>query len=621
MQPHQPLFGAYNARHAEPDVVAKTFIMPEKIFGLLCKGENSLLIGPRGSGKTTLLKMLRPTALCMWTAPERSEIFPSVNFTAVYIAADSSWNDRMSLYPTGSNAYAIFEILRDATLVNSAMIAMVDAILECTAKHLQGNSDYERFRIDLCEDREAEFVREISKAWRLGPEILSLRSLRRSIEARASELDEIYFEVAKLKQDVPLERLRERRYLSIPILSAMQSFVSVANDVFECPRRKWAFCMDEIEILSDEQQRELVRAMRSTDQRMIFKLSASPFSHALFRRDDPSVPMGGNDFTPITLTFHRKHEAIRFGRKLVRAMLRDAGYELTEDQIFGESEFEVRPARLNEGGSPYKPGGRRHAALTALKKADPAFAKYLERRGIDLEIVHTATEDERAEIRKLIQIAEIRREFGRTNRFKVGDDERTRHRSRKRVNKLYTGAEALLTIAEGNPRWIIGIFRPLIDPPAPGRAVPVERQARSIALAISRYLSLLSTIQYPRSPQVLWPVTKAIHLVGKWFFEDITSENFKTEPALSVFVDQGLSDQEVEAFGAAVNQGAFVFIPSQQSEHCLGNIREQRFRLTYLLSPRYQLPLMYGSVVSLSRILHNAKSGIGGQYTLKDIIG
>src|SRR5262249_47937296 len=158
-----------------------------------------------------------------------------------------------------------------------------------------------------------------------------------------------------------------------------------------------------------------------------------------------------------------------------------------------------------------------------------------------------------------------------------------RHRSRKRVGNLYTGAEALLTICDGNPRWLIGIFRPLIEQSKLQSPVSRSRQARSISTAIARFLSLLSTILYLHDHSRHIPVTKFINKIVDRFFSDITNPTFKTEPALSFVVDAKVTQQEVNAIGAALNQGAFVFIPSQESEHCVGDIINKRFRISYLL--------------------------------------
>src|SRR5262249_33169748 len=115
------LFDTYNARFLDPSTVAKSFILPHSIFGLLCKNENSLVIGPRGSGKTTLMKMLRPSALRVWQHENKRHFLKSISFSAVYVASDSGWTNRMALIDPSEIEYKVFEILQNSTFVTYLM--------------------------------------------------------------------------------------------------------------------------------------------------------------------------------------------------------------------------------------------------------------------------------------------------------------------------------------------------------------------------------------------------------------------------------------------------------------------------------------------------------------------
>jgi hypothetical protein len=305
---------------------------------------------------------------------------------------------------------------------------------------------------------------------------------------------------------------------------------------------------------------------------------------------------------------------------MLDALLSQAGITSSPSQLFGKSRFEpALPQEVRRKDRPYSMGGARYLALKDLERNDPAFARYLVRRNISLESIGGQSEEDRAEVRKLIQIAEIRREFGATNILRNQGHDIIRHRSRKRVGDLYTGAESLLTLCDGNPRWLIGLFRPLIEQTRAGQPVHRSKQARSVATAIARFLSLLSTIPFPQDHRRQLPITKLIDQIGEYFFSDITDREFKTEPALSFVVDSKLTDRDLNAIGAALNQGAFVFIPSQENEHCTGDIRNKRFRISYLLCPRYKLPLMYGQPVVLSKILRESHLTAHQQYTLTDL--
>lgn len=615
------LFDTYNARFLDPRAIARSFIVPHSVFNLLCKNENSLVIGPRGSGKTTLMKMLRPSALRAWRHENKTRFLDSLSFSAVYVASDSGWNSRLALIKPESAEFKLFEILQNATFVTYLMMSMLDAVGEAADIGDEDEDALQKFRIRLNSNKEGELSSELAKRWILDLEFSSFRAMRFALEDRISLIDNIYFQIANLERKVELAELQDHRFLSIDLISAMKAFVTTINELCEDRDRTWAFCIDEVEILHPSFELALLRSLRSTkDQRIRFKISASPFSRTHFPQSDSTSPMGGHDFTPITLTYARKNESMRFSRQMLDALLKEAGLKTTAYKIFGSSKFEPsRPQDSRDPKHPYAKGGERYADLKELERDDPGFASYLNRRNINLEDIDGKSEDARAEIRKLIQIAEIRREFGATNILTTPGGSIARYRSRKRIGDLYTGAESLLTICDGNPRWLIGLFRPLIDQAKLHRRISRSAQARSITTAIARFLSLLTTIPFPQSAQRQLPITRIIDGIGQFFFTDITNREFKTEPFLSFIVDDRLNEAELDAIGAALNQGAFVFIPSQENEHCTGDIRDKRFRVSYLLCPRYKLPLMYGQPTPLSRILHKRAMGVSTQYTLSDL--
>lgn len=612
------LFDAYNARFLDPISIARSFILPQAMFGLLCKNEHSVLIGPRGSGKTTLMKMLRPSSLRAWDHDNKQNILRDLKFNAVYVASDSGWNGRMTFADPASNEYKIYEVLQASTFVSYLMSSMLDSLAEAMSIKDEDAPGLQKFRLKLDGNLEAEIARQLGKRWLLDLELPSLRGLKLSLEDRVRTIDSIYFQIATLRAKVSLSDLSRHEFLSLDILGVMRSFVTTVNELCDDRERAWAFCIDEIEILDTKLQQALFRSLRSSnDQRIRLKLSVSPFSKTFV--DDTSIPMSGNDFTSINLTYARKHEGVRFSRQMLTALLAEAGIKYSPTDLFSKSTFEpALPQQTRRSKRRYEKGGDRYKLLDQLRESDIGFSDYLKRRGITLDELAARSEDERAEIRKLIQIAEIRREFGQNNWLSHENRSISRHRSRKRIGDLYTGAESLLTICDGNPRWLIGLFRPLITEAKLHAKVSRPRQARSISTAIARYLSLLSTIPYPQERGQEIPITRMIDRVGEYFFEDITDAAFKTEPALSFVIDDRVTDQELEALGAALNQGAFVFIPSQESEHT-GGLRNKRFRLSYLLCPRYKLPLMYGQPVVLSKILRQKGKPDLKQYTLIDL--
>jgi len=272
------LFDTYNARFLDPRAIARSFILPRSIFSLLCKNENSLVIGPRGSGKTTLMKMLRPSALRAWKHGDKAQFLDSLAFSAVYVASDSGWSNRLALIKPDSNEYKIFEILQNATFVTYLMTSMIDAVGEAASILDEDGEALQKFRIRLNSNMEGDLSSQLGKRWLLDLEFSSFRAIRFALDDRITIIDNIYFQIANLKKTIELSDLEEHPFLSIDLVSAMKSFVTIVNEISEDRDRTWAFCVDELEILHPTFELSLLRSLRSTkDQRIRFKISASPF--------------------------------------------------------------------------------------------------------------------------------------------------------------------------------------------------------------------------------------------------------------------------------------------------------------------------------------------------------
>ncbi len=220
-------------------------------------------------------------------------------------------------------------------------------------------------------------------------------------------------------------------------------------------------------------------------------------------------------------------------------------------------------------------------------------------------------ESNRAELRKLLQICRARIEFRHFGEADAVGDRLGFRRSRKRIHLMYTGLESLLTICEGNPRWIIGILRPQVlrfkRLLSYGNRSPLDKayQARQILKVIGRYRALLGTIPLKGGQkEARASVLRLIDQIGNYMFRDVVLGAFKPEPVLSFIVDKKVTQSQIEALGIAINQGAFVLVPSRKGDTTAGTIVNSRFRISYLLAPDFQLPLTYGAPINLSTMLH-----------------
>lgn len=491
---------------------------------------------------------------------------------------------------------------------------MLDAIDDCIAVGVSGEDAFSEQAMSVSKDQETEICKNLCNQWRLNVRVPTFFAMRLAVNTRIQILDDIVF-LARHSPDVDLAQIRNSHpFLSLSLLSCVTAFVDIVNHFVQRPDRRWALCIDELEILSPTLQNEILGWLRSTDRRLRYKLSISPFSEEFLPKTESRVAMSGNDYTQIPLYFHLKKDAARFGKAMLESLLRQHGLDISLSKFLGHTPGE-HPTPNKE--APYAPGGRRFRELSNLRHLDPSFDQYLRKRDVSLGNLQDVSHVKRAQVRKLLQIALVRLEYRRFER-----DPDKAPRSRKRVTDLYTGIEALLNIAEANPRWLIGLALPLVEEFKRNGSVSAAFQARNISEAISRHLSLLSIIPlFTHTGRPGVSVVSLIDVIGEAFAAEVMSNPFKPEPALSFTIDNRTPAEIVDAVGSALNQGAFVFIPSQTNETSLGDLNGKRFRLAYLHAVRYHLPLTFGPPKALSTIWRTrARDREVRQLTMRDIV-
>ncbi|XIA63356.1 hypothetical protein ACFIOY_29900 [Bradyrhizobium sp. TZ2] len=247
--------------------------------------------------------------------------------------------------------------------------------------------------------------------------------------------------------------------------------------------------------------------------------------------------------------------------------------------------------------------------------------RYLMKRNIDPRGMSALPEFQKAAlIRKIISTVIVRDEFLFQHRSDTGQRARTRRfRAKKSVSPIYTGAFSLFMLCEGNPRWLIGLLRPLIadlaqvrDKTAVG-AISRSEQTKRIERTIATFLTLLSTLRSSHRDKPAKSIIELVEQLGDFSFEQVLSEQFNPEPILSFNVDRNVSKDVYSAVGRAINQGALVIVPQTalrrgEAEAITsepGNIWGKRVRLSFLLAPRYRLPLVLGRSVDLSPVLRS----------------
>ena len=254
----------------------------------------------------------------------------------------------------------------------------------------------------------------------------------------------------------------------------------------------------------------------------------------------------------------------------------------------------------------YRSGSKVAQRFAELAKKDPSFAIYLKQKGLDPNHLDELTEIKKAAtVRKIAPVVAVREFYRKPEVLNMPPGAL---RSRKTA-VLYSGAESLFAITEGNPRWFIGIMeRPSRSSRSKGETrISPPWQAEEARAAAERFQAMLATIPMPASSGSMprLGVLGTVEAAAEYFHEKIVRGPFKSDPPGTFFVDAQVSETILASLGRALNAGAIVYVPDggPMILSSLSALRGKRFRISYLLAPLYGLPLRLGKAAALNTIL------------------
>lgn len=598
-------FESYNARSLTPHQVAATFV-PSSQFHELCHRCHSIVLGPRGSGKTTLLKMLQPAAIEAWSHLSAEAVAARIDFTGIFVATDISWSEQLASLGCGHLEESSKHALANASFTTHALRSLILAFQQrCRPSKVE---DIRRFKpVKLDRESEAEVVRAIAAAWHIEGAASTLFSLRQSMTQRLSHIREIANQEMLLGNHGRAERLASLPGLHLHFLEASAVAIETFENHTDNQCGKWAYLFDELELAPDWIQEQLVRALRSADDRFLFKLALNPFSRNSQLLQTPLSPAPGQDFSQIPLWYAEKRDAYEFCVNLWEELLnktRHAGRKPVD--ILGRSNFESYPQGPDSSGSAYGAGSRWAKKFASLATIDPTFNDYLKRHNVypgNLDLKRGA--DRAAQVRKVAPIVAVR-EFYLKSASSPSSGLQIRGR---KTAALYAGADSVFALTEGNPRWFIGLIGRMISASeSEPKQISPHRQGKELMDAAQRFTATLRTIPAQGASGVSkMSVTQLVRVVGKHFHAEAVLGPFRPEPPGSFTVDSKAPTHVLDALEQALNAGAVVYVPDDDGQLILTSLKGKRFRLSYLLAPLYGFPIRLGKDVALSVILRKGE--------------
>jgi hypothetical protein len=594
------IFDSFNARALNAIDVAKTFV-PSQQFDALVKRRHTIVLGPRGSGKTTLLKMLQTQALEHWHHPLAQTYREQVDFTGVFIATDISWGEQIAALGNRHLDADSHRQLSIATFTTHVLRALVMSMLDRLDPALSGNGFR---RVHLPIDAENHLTRELCRAWKIEVEVPTLLALKHALSFRLGAIRELASKEVLLGLEGRLARLSEIDSLHLHFVQSCSLAIELFDDLTNEQGSKWALMFDELELAPRWIQDELVQALRSTDGRLLFKLALNPYSESELLLSGPLSAAPGQDFDQIPLWYAEKRDAFEFCTNLWYQMLDLRKMPQRDPQkVLGNSYFETSASDWEGQRNAYNITSRIGSRFAELADKDSSFRLYLQNSGIDLESMHLLKGDERAAtVRKIAPIVALREFYRRADRE---GGNRGGERSRKRA-VLYSGADSLFAISEGNPRWFIGIVSKLFDrwDVATNPRIPPAIQAQEQQKAAERFAAMLKTLPTPNNqeggPLGAYEIVKH---AAKYFRKEAVSSDFRAEPPGTFIVDDRVDAEILPSLKQALNSGALVYVPDDDGQLILTSLRHKRFRIAYLLAPLYGIPIRLGKAIALSAIL------------------
>lgn len=591
---NESFYNSFNARHLNPQEVAKTFIYSQS-FERLIQDNHSVLLGARGCGKTTLMKMLTLPALHSWDSPKASSIRSDISFYGIYISTDIYWDVKNKYYGFELEQFqSLFRKISNFSVTTNVFSSLCDAFINLIIFELKDDD----------QEKETELCQSLIKAWKLPATIPKLKFVKEALNERIDEVNQIIQDVLfnSNNQDARLNS----SFLNLDFESSLENLIPKFERIYNIEdRKKWALCFDELEFAPEWLQQKLFKSLRSRKHYILYKLSASPIlpSHLEKSLMGEYSATSGNDLDMIKMW--RSSDNEDFSRMLIESLINS---ECTAEEYFGTNEI------YNKKTDSYTIGSDFYKEVLELIQKDYSFKNFLVKKGVDIQTpIPQSTRDKDTLFRKMKPTVYYRNAYIESNTEGMT---KPAFRSRKKITELFSGIEVFSKICEGNPRWLIGIIS-TIRLKAKQKKVSKVDQYNGLHSAALRFKNVIANIPVG---SVDFTIVQLIERIGEYFKESVLGNEYKLDPKGTFTIDEEenkIPEPILDLIEKGVSQGAFILVDTDESTFDF-EVKGKRFRLSYLFSILFYLPMRKYPEAKLSDCLKGFQGGSNSQTFLFD---
>lgn len=605
MQNRFLLYETFNAKYLSFQDVSESFV-PNDEFLHLISNNSILLMGPRGCGKTTLLKMLTPAGLFFWNSEEGKKVKENIKFTAIYVPSDIQWKNQFDyLNKHFEDKKELVEIITQFLFACNVQIAMCS-----TFNTVIGLGDFEPIeKVNL----EYKLCSSLLKSWSISElciptfDNLELLILNR-IRAVNSLIKKVIFkkETKSFESNIP-DYVFDNFFDLIKLgCKSFENVIGYKND------HKWILCFDELEIVPKFIQLDLIKYLRSVDQKFLFKLTTTP----LFNLENNVLDATqGNDFSTVKLWVYDE-AGLRSWQEFCNRLLLNRfrkdyeKYGIGLESIFGKYSLDdiikdelddlspIEREKLEYNGT-FKPGLGKGSSMNYLFKrlsqTDSSFKNFLIRRSINPLDPHSDS--------KLVDKSIFLK-------FKVDAIYRVIYKGRTRKTPpIHYGLPYIFDLCDGNPRLVIGLIDDILQNSkkvfSEKKTISKQDQSKIIYDSSEKYFNLIKN--HPDS--TITSNNNEINLaddllikIGEYMQDKLIKDDFSATSPSTFRVDDEINHKLLNLLETALSLGAIVYLDPIESLSNTG-IVGKRFRLSNFLTPKFKIPSRINSEARLSTIL------------------